>query len=272
MKAMDCASDSEEEISVGCPSPRSSQKGDDSDADSFEEEEEEEDEEEEELLKHDSGSAGVRSFSILDILNHRPKVAEPIKSREQPAVTSSLRAEPCVNLPAPARIIRPWDFPPFHATSAFLNPNLCLPFPQHNPFLPATLHPALPFHPFNVHAFTAPRASSASPYSGSSDVHDTDGDADDFSTAGSASGGSPATANRQKALKNGAKKSEAAGSTAAAANVANIATPKGSSAVNGTPLDALFQMTSKTFDGVSSSDPSGQSSFHRFKKIRIKFH
>ena len=207
-------------------------------------------------------------------------------------------------------------FHPHLATaSGFLNPNRCLlPFgagmvPGHPPALhappfgnPYGLHPqALSFHPFqrgpmatvglnvNVGFSSAShlspssgslRASSASPYSGSSDVHDTDGDADDLSIAGSASG-SPSLAhsasgaaaggaNRQKSLLNSGSvvNSHNSGSTAGCRKSAkkpaspgrcSSAAKSSSAKPAGTPLDALFQMTSKTFEGASAADASGKS-------------
>jgi len=184
MRPTDCSADeysSDDEISVGCPSPRhtgDSRVGDD-----------EEMEESKETLvltsqhirtdgdnagdaaKNNASGGGVRSFSILDILNHRP--AQPqqqqqrsIKSEsESSAVCSAAKIRrkssnvvdtasagvpdhihPSVqqnDADSPTKIMRPWDYPhltlPAHfqaaaaaaAAAGFLNPNRCLPFATH---------------------------------------------------------------------------------------------------------------------------------------------
>lgn len=271
------------------------------------------------------GTAGVRSFSILDILNHRPtSVSNKIETKSNCIKSEQMYPGTGPEEASPTKIVRPWDYPhlaiPQLHASGFLNPNRCLlPFgaggmnhpvhPHHHFAGTYGLHPqALSFHPFqragsvgiNVNVgfssanLLSPssgslRASSASPFSGSSDVHDTDGDGDDFSTAGSASA-SPnllqSAGSRQKSLLNSgslvsshqpphpalqsssssschsssgrknAKKScsSAAGMTSSSSSSKSVS----ANSANGTPLDALFQMTSKTFEGVPGTDPSGK--------------
>ena len=378
MKPMDCdsASDSEDEISVGCPSPRNAGADEDTadghteegssgdeklirlmaisssqkeDGENDEKAELEEDVAMDETLpatKNSGGgggsgvggvgggggaTAGVRSFSILDILNHRPTSGSNSGTKSNCIKTEQMY--PAAAAPeetpggSPMKIVRPWDYPhlaiPHLHASGFLNPNRCLlpfgaaglnhPAHTHHPFAGAYgLHPqALSFHPFqragsvgiNVNVgfssanLLSPssgslRASSASPFSGSSDVHDTDGDGDDFSTAGSASA-SPnllrESGSRQKSLLNsgslvhpqpppssssschsssGRQKNAKKSCSSAAAAAAGLPSSASSSAsktasgtnANGTPLDALFQMTSKTFEGAAGTDPSGK--FH----------
>ena len=372
MKPMDCdsASDSEDEISVGCPSPRNvaadqdaadgaaaaeansghdklirllaissshkeeEESDDKDDKDDQIQDEHEDDMETEDVRTHPAviahpatknGPAGVRSFSILDILNHRPTSGSNGGSKSNCIKTEQVypAAAPEEASASPTKIVRPWDYPhlaiPHLHASGFLNPNRCLlpfggpamnhPVHPHHHFAGAYgLHPqALSFHPLqragsvgiNVNvgfsstnllspSSSSLRASSASPFSGSSDVHDTDGDGDDFSTAGSASA-SPnllQSGNRQKSLLNSGslsgshqpappqsssssschsssgRKNAKKSSSSAAGLPSSSSSKMASTNANGTPLDALFQMTSKTFEGVPGTDPSGKSHPH----------
>lgn len=202
MRPTDCSVDdysSDDEISVGCPSPQH-QAGDRMDQEMEDEPKSEtketvvtsqrirpEDtlaETSSDATKNASAGSGVRSFSILDILNHRPAAAQPTQQRSTPAPESSpacsaakIRRKssnseavesphhhpPNVVLPSdvdsPTKIMRPWDYPhltlPAHfqaaaaAAAGFLNPNRCLPFghPASSPFL-AGPHPfGLQSHP-----------------------------------------------------------------------------------------------------------------------------
>lgn len=134
---------------------------------------------------------------------------------------------------------------------------------------------ATAFHPFHRTALTSVginlnvglspashRASSASPYSNSSDVHDTDMDADadeDVSTtSGSVSAGSPllplVSMSREKALLT-------SGSSMKNVAANNNNHKKSANDNGGTPLDALFQMTSKTFDGGVNPGPDSSGEF-----------
>ena len=288
---------SDDEISVGCPSPQQPTNM----------EKDEEVMRDTKLLIHASqpstgaaneeedakqnNSAGVRSFSILDILNHRPsakekseKIRRKSESQEQPVPEDS-----------PTKIMRPWDYPhltlPAHlqaaaaAAAGFLHPNRCLPFhpAAASPFLaaphPFGLQPGLGFHPSFHHPHSrltgssfglfanssghlSPSSSSASPdyisAGGSSDC-----EADDVcSTSGhsATSAGSPLQQQqRQKSLVNsGAQQRKPVASNSKKSDSPKTAGPGNPS---GTPLDALFQMTSKTFDGSSTNgaDSSGKS-------------
>lgn len=196
MRPADCGVDdysSDDEISVGCPSPQhqSSDRMDDEMEESKNDTPKEtvltsqhirpdEPEANSDSAKNASGG-GVRSFSILDILNHRPSATQ--QQRTTPAPESSpvcsaakirrknSSIETSIDSPhhpsvlpseadSPTKIMRPWDYPhlslPAHfqaaaaAAAGFLNPNRCLPFVGHpatSPFLPSP-HPfGLPSHP-----------------------------------------------------------------------------------------------------------------------------
>lgn len=221
---MDCGADdcsSDDEISVGCPSPQL-QTGDQMD-----------DEHDlphkkvtpttkeilnnltsqrirpDEMADNTSSDAtknptGVRSFSILDILNHRPSAIQPSSQQRTtpelspPVSSSKLRRKSANNAEhpgsvdsphhptgmlhpsdadSPSKIMRPWDYPhlslPAHfqaaaaAAAGFLNPNRCLPFVAHpasSPFLPSP-HPfGLGSHPAAGLGFHHPHHASFHPH------------------------------------------------------------------------------------------------------------
>lgn len=190
---------SDDEISVGCPSPQLhvSSTGDDKMEDDMDVAESKKQETTKDIVmtsQHirpegddtkNSAAGGVRSFSILDILNHRPSANPPSSTPESsPNICSSAKLRrkssnaeqqhPTIESPnhthpggmlhptdadSPTKIMRPWDYPhlslPAHfqaaaaaAAAGFLNPNRCLPFhPASSPFLPAPHHFGLSSHP-----------------------------------------------------------------------------------------------------------------------------
>lgn len=301
---------SDDEISVGCPSPQqptSAEKDDDvmRDTKLMIASQRGSGAGEEEDAKQNGNSAGVRSFSILDILNHRPsgkekseKIRRRSESQEAPVPEDS-----------PTKIMRPWDYPhlalPAHlqaaaaAAAGFLHPNRCLPFhpAAASPFLaapPFGLPPAgLGFHPSfhhphgrlagssfglfaNSSGHLSPSSSSASPdYTSAGGSSDCEAD-DVCSTSGhsATSAGSPLQQQqqqqqqRQKSLLNSGAPVQRKSVAASSAGSKKSDSPKSAGPANpsGTPLDALFQMTSKTFDGSSTNgaDSSGKSPVHPF--------
>ena len=259
---------------------------------------------------HHNKTSGVRSFSILDILTHRPVRASSSAQPEAKVRRMDDSGGGCDDEEDDESkdkiVIRPWD--PYHphlnipphlsmaaaaaaaaAAAGFLNPVHRYPFASPSGFghPPATTTTAGGFHPYHrsapfgaginlnvgLHHHLSPsssnRASSASPYSGSSVQGDTDMEADDVSTGGSASASPLMANNRQKALLTSGSTSTPLKSHPRSAQPDANSTPvksagvqaagSAASAPNGTPLDALFQMTSKTFEGVNgSADSSGQ--------------
>lgn len=201
--ADDCSSD--DEISVGCPSPQL-QVGDRMDQEMEEPKNngidtkemlltsqrirpEESAETSSDATKNASGG-GVRSFSILDILNHRPAAQLPqqrstpvpesspvcsaakIRRKSSNAETTATTAVESLHHPSgvvlhqtdadsPTKIMRPWDYPhltlPAHfqaaaaAAAGFLNPNRCLPFVGHPGSSPFLPAP----HPFGMQSHPA---------------------------------------------------------------------------------------------------------------------
>ena len=203
MRPSDCGADdysSDDEISVGCPSPQHQSGLDEERAEepkngSKQQQqaapketlltsqhirpEESNAETNSDAAKNASGG-GVRSFSILDILNHRPSQQQPQQRPSAPEsspVCSAAKirrkgsnveaaADPPNGLPndadSPTKIMRPWDYPhltlPAHfqaaaaAAAGFLNPNRCLPFVAH----PASSPFHLPGpHPFGLQSHPA---------------------------------------------------------------------------------------------------------------------
>ena len=320
MKPVDYSSgdDCDDEISVGCPSPQNQLPvhssvacSDDDDiqtvvTSSTASQVAAEEKHSIEDSSHHNKSSGVRSFSILDILNHRP-VKASASAQPEAKVRRMDDSGGCDEEEEDESkdkiIIRPWD--PYHphlnipphfsmaaaaaAAAGFLNPLHRYPFASPSGFgHPPATTTAAGFHPYHrsapfgaginlnvgLHHHLSPsssnRASSASPYSGSSVQGDTDMEADDVSTGGSASASPLMANNRQKALLTSGSTSTPLKSHPRSAPDATPVKGSGSaglpaagsaaSAPNGTPLDALFQMTSKTFEGVNgSADSSGQS-------------
>ncbi|KAL0276913.1 UNVERIFIED_CONTAM: hypothetical protein PYX00_004374 [Menopon gallinae] len=146
------------------------------------------------------GQNGVKSFSILDILNHRPRTKEEAKGDSG------------------SKIVRPWDSKTEQSSGKRTRPksaDFC--------------------YSETLSTCSSDRSSTAGSLGGSGSDCCTSPDIINCSVSGTSSGSS-----RQQQRPTG----------------------KASQGKNTSPLDALFQMTNKTFDGMNGETSGGKSPFH----------
>ncbi|XP_054258340.1 serine/arginine repetitive matrix protein 1-like isoform X2 [Macrosteles quadrilineatus] len=163
-----------------------------------------------------SGSNGVKSFSILDILNHRPSKGVRLDDPRETVV--------------PTRIVRPWDYGGLEDPGAS-----CIPPPAHRGLIPPPPPLLLErFHRVGLHQHLRPK---------SADLYDTS--ASTCSSSGrSSTGGSDCCTSPDLPPRRAQPPQR----------------PKGKQP-SASPLDALFQMTSKTFEELNGeAGPEGQAS------------
>ena len=150
-------------------------------------------------LTNPAGQNGVKSFSILDILNHRPKGKEETKTESG------------------SKIVRPWDSKGSESGGKRTRPksaDFC--------------------YSETLSTCSSDRSSTAGSLGGSGSDCCTSPDIINCSVSGGTSGG---TSSRQQQQRVGGK------------------TVQGK---NTSPLDALFQMTNKTFDGMNGETSGGK--------------
>ncbi|BES96186.1 Hypothetical protein NTJ_08995 [Nesidiocoris tenuis] len=170
------------------------------------------------LPETEEPAGGVKSFSILDILNHRPAAA-----------TTAAKE---------ARIVRPWDSGGLEGASP---PPPLLPPPAHRGLLPPPpLLYRLPFGvglpPPTMVGHNAARPKSAETYETCSSGRS--------STGGSDCCTSPDLLNCSSSVASSPRRPHQSSSSGAHGR-------KGAAKDDTSPLDALFQMTSKTFEELN---------------------
>lgn len=167
----------------------------------------------------DESSNGVKSFSILDILNHRP--------------AKETKVEEARDTVMPSRIVRPWDFEDPGGP--------CLPPPAHRGLVPPPPHLLLErYH--RVHQHLRPKSADFC------SSYDTCSSSGRSSTGGSDCCTSPDILNCSVSSPNPRR-------------APSQQPRKGKS--SSSPLDALFQMTSKTFEDLNGEGGAGQYLFNR---------
>lgn len=178
----------------------------------------------------EDSSSGVKSFSILDILNHRP------------ALQKGGRLEEPRDSVVPTRIVRPWDYGVEDPSGS------CLPPPAHRGLIPPP--PPLLLERYHRQALQHLRPKSAD-FCSSYDTS-TCSSSGRSSTGGSdcctspdilnCTVSSPGTAHHQRRPPPQPQRKQGK--------------PQGAS-----PLDALFQMTSKTFEELNGEGGPGKGQF-----------
>jgi len=181
---------------------------------------------------------GVKSFSIMDILNHRPATPAaplPLPLRRMDTAAAFMLHNPM--LAAASRIVRPWDLGAAMLEPALMmerlhqqNQSLRRLQQQHQAAAAAAAAVAAAQHQLQVSRPQSADLSSACS-SGRS------------STASDCCSPSPD-------LRRSQQRGQGAGGTAS-----GQASAKGN---DSSPLDALFQMTSKTFEGLNGEQSAGQ--------------
>lgn len=152
-------------------------------------------------LTNTVGQNGVKSFSILDILNHRPRTKEETKTESG------------------NKIVRPWDSKTAESTGKRTRPksaDFC--------------------YSETLSTCSSDRSSTAGSLAGSGSDCCTSPDIINCTVSGTSGGTS-----RQQQRPSG----------------------KAAQGKNTSPLDALFQMTNKTFDGMNGETSGGKYLFHR---------
>ncbi|KAG8257193.1 hypothetical protein J6590_054781 [Homalodisca vitripennis] len=173
----------------------------------------------------DSSSNGVKSFSILDILNHRP--------------SKGVRLEEPRDTVVPTRIVRPWDYGGLEDPSGS-----CLPPPAHRGLIPPP-PPLLLERYHRVHQHLRPKSadfcSSYDTSTCSSSGRSSTGGSDCCTSPDilNCTVNSPGPAHQRRPPPQTQRKSGKQASSS--------------------PLDALFQMTSKTFEELNGEGGSGES-------------
>lgn len=170
-------------------------------------------------------NAGVKSFSICDILSHKPSKSAPSSS---------------------SKIVRPWDCEP-HEESA--NPYL-LPPPAHRGILPQPPLFLSQFHSqqLSLHLHR-PKSDDIS------STYETCSSSGRSSTGGSDCCTSPDVLNCS--IQNPQNSQHASSRVRNLEQVARNKSTNGKSS-NSSPLDALFQMTNKTFDELNGDPNAGK--------------
>lgn len=164
----------------------------------------------------DESSNGVKSFSILDILNHRPSKGTKV---EEPRDTV-----------LPSRIVRPWDFEDPGGS--------CLPPPAHRGLIPPP-PPLLLERYHRVHQHLRPKSAD---FCSSYDTS-TCSSSGRSSTGGSDCCTSPDILNCSVSSPSPRRPPPQP--------------PRKGKQASASPLDALFQMTSKTFEDLNGEGGSG---------------
>lgn len=177
-------------------------------------------------LEDSSSSNGVKSFSILDILNHRPS-------------KGTVRSEEPRDTVVPTRIVRPWDYGGLEDPSGS-----CLPPPAHRGLIPPP-PPLLLERYHRVHQHLRPKSADfCSSY-----------DTSTCSSSGRSSTGGSDCCTSPDILN----------CTVSPGSVQRRPPPpaprKSSKQQGNSPLDALFQMTSKTFEELNGEGGPGTNTF-----------
>lgn len=188
-----------------------------------------------------SAGGGVKSFSILDILNHRPlKGAQRLEEPKESVVNT--------------RIVRPWDYGNLDEVAG----SSCIPPPAHRGLIPPPPMLIDRFH-HRVHHMRPKSADFCSSYDTS-----TCSSSGRSSTGGSDCCTSPDIINCTVSSPNPVHGSSHRRSGHQAQTHSSQRKSSGGGGGGGktqTPLDALFQMTSKTFEELNGEASTGKSSY-----------
>ncbi|KAK7591254.1 hypothetical protein V9T40_002867 [Parthenolecanium corni] len=181
--------------------------------------------------------AGVKSFSICDILSHKP-------SKTAPAVTLA----PVATLPPTSKIVRPWDCEPHEEAP---NPYL-IPPPAHRGILPQTPLFLSQFHPQQI-ALHLQRVKSED----LSSAYESCSSSGRSSTGGSDCCTSPDVLNCSVQSTPASVSQHASQRNRNGEQSQQQRSKSSNGKSNSSPLDALFQMTNKTFDELNGDPNAG---------------
>lgn len=176
-------------------------------------------------VEDSSSSNGVKSFSILDILNHRPS-------------KGSVRSDDARDTVVPTRIVRPWDYGGLEDPSGS-----CIPPPAHRGLIPPP-PPALLLERYHrMHQHLRPKSADF---------------CSSYDTSTCSSSGRSSTGGSDCCTSPDILNCTVSPGPVQRRQPQPAASRKGSGKQQGnSPLDALFQMTSKTFEELNGEGGPG---------------